>query len=338
MPVLRITGAVRAADLSEDPGFDATYGYSRDDLLACRGPDEEPDDFDEFWRGIHAEAMATDPDPVVSAWRPLDGTPGYEVADLSFAGLDGVRIGGWVTRPVGGADEIAVVSHGYGGRQEPTPRSAAPGALAVFPVGRGLPARSMVPGVDGRYTGEGVRPVLWGIESPRAYSVVGSVADLWIATGIANALLPRARRRVYSGGSFGGGIGAMALAFDDLFDAAWLGVPSFGDQPLRVSLPCLGSGRDATEHVRAHPEAMRTLAYADAAIAARRVKTPCHCEAALVDPVVPAPGQFAVAMSLAGPTWLHCAPAGHWVDGVEFPPIDREAVERFFSHPSPAGE
>lgn len=329
MPVLRMTGATHAARLRDDPGFDATYGYALDDLLECRAPADEPADFDAFWRGVKAEAMRVDPSPEISRWRRMDGHPGHEVADLSYTGLDGCRIGGWVTRPAGGADEIAVVSHGYGGRQQPTLDDTTSRALAIFPVGRGLPSRSRVPGVDGGYTGGGIRPVLWGIASPRTYSVVGSVADIWIATSIAESLAPRARRISYHGGSFGGGVGAMALAFDDRFDAGWLGVPSFGNQPLRTSLPSLGSGRDVTEHVRRHPEDLRTLAYADAATAALRVRVPCHCGVALIDPVVPAPGQFAVAMSLAGPVWLHCYSAGHWVEGVELETFDRAEVERF---------
>lgn len=328
MPIVQTTGATRAARLLEDPGFDATYGYGLDDLLACRAPDDEPDDFDEFWHGIHAEAMRVDPAAQLSPWRPMQGQPDHEVADLVYTGLDGYRIGGWVTRPIAGADEIAVVSHGYGGRREPTLDASIERALTIFPVGRGLPSRSMVPGIDGEHTGTGLRPVLWGIESPRHYSVIGSAADVWIATTVAQSLLPTARRIVFHGGSFGGGIGAMALAFDGRFDAGWLGVPSFGNQPLRVSLPCLGSGREVTEYVRTHPEAMRTLAYADAATAALRVQVPCFCGVALIDPVVPAPGQFAVAMSLAGPVWLHCYSAGHWVDGIELEVFDRDAVEK----------
>ncbi|MEX0886564.1 MAG: acetylxylan esterase [Phycisphaeraceae bacterium] len=116
------------------------------------------------------------------------------------------------------------------------------------------------------------------------------------------------------GGSFGGGIGALALAWDRRFRAAALRVPSFGNHPLRVTLPCTGSGESVRQYIAAHRDGdvLGVLAYFDAASAARWLTTPTLCECALFDPAVPPPGQFAVHNELAGPRELVVRQAGHF--------------------------
>ena len=106
------------------------------------------------------------------------------------------------------------------------------------------------------------------------------------------------------------------LQIDDRFDGAVLGVPTFGNQGLRVTQECLGSGQVVREYWLAHPEALETLRYVDAASAARRVRLPVVATPALSDPVVPPPGQFSVVNSLAGPVWRHVLAGGHgeWTD------------------------
>jgi cephalosporin-C deacetylase len=319
----------------EEFGFDPTHGYRLAELLEVGAPDE-PDDFDAFWSGILAEAQALDVAIGLGPWAPLDGSPGTEVADLYFQSLDGVWIGGWVTRPIGaaaaGSESVTrgfVVGHGYGGRDAPTSADIPPDAVAVFPVARGLPTRSEVTGVGGE---TGVDHVLWGIRSPREYSHVGSVVDMWMAARALCRLFPGVGRAVYIGGSFGGGIGALALAFGDVFSAGVLEVPSFGNHPLRVSVPSTGSAGRVRAYLGQHPEAMQTLRYADAATAALRVTVPVLVLPALADPSVPSPGQFAVANALAGPTWMHVLPHGHCAGGDGCETAGRaEAVAEFLA-------
>ncbi|ACQ82297.1 Acetyl xylan esterase [Beutenbergia cavernae DSM 12333] len=324
----RLTGATVAPELVPDPGFDATYGHTLEDLLHVSAPADEPADFDAFWASVRAETSAVDPLPEVSGWRPLPGHEAtHEVADLSYRSLDDAAIGGWVVRPTDGAEEVVVVGHGYGGRSDPGLDGVPPRALAVMPVARGLGSRSVVPGIGN----DALPHVLWGIETPRSYSHVGSTADLWLAVTIGLALVPEARRLTYHGGSFGGGIGALALAFDDRFDGGYLEVPSFGDYPWRAGVDCLGSGRWVRAHLREHPEALETLRYADAATAAGRVRVPVVVAPALADPSVPPPSQFAVANALGGPTWLHALPAGHseWVGSDAHERPDDASIRRF---------
>lgn len=347
MPIIRSTGAVVAAQgLLGAPDFDPTYGFGVTELEACGAPSsiEEPDDFDAFWADVRRATRAVDPSPQVGAWRPwryASGSPtapgtgwsvevggGYEVADLSYTSVGGQRIGGWIVRPVAGADQIAVCGHGYDGRAEPACDDAAPSALCVYPVARGLPTRSVEPGI-GREPGQR-HHVIWGIEAPETYSVVWSAADFSVAATVALELFEQwygtdARgagasgggpRMIYHGGSFGAGAGALMLQIDDRFDGAVLGVPTFGNQGLRVTQECLGSGQVVREYWLAHPEALETLRYVDAASAARRVRLPVVATPALSDPVVPPPGQFSVVNSLAGPVWRHVLAGGHgeWTD------------------------
>lgn len=324
MPIVRRTGArVAASGLVDAGDLDPTYGAELGELLECRAPSpvNEPDDFDAFWAGVRHRALAVDPDPRVGCWRPWqhatgwpEHTASYEVADLTYIGVDGFRIGGWVVRPRDGADQIAVCGHGYGGRMEPACDDAAPSALCVYPVARGLPTRSEVEGI-GREAGQR-HHVIWGIEYPETYSVVKSTADYFVASTVAQLLLPGASRMIYHGGSFGGGVGAMLLSIDDRFDGALLGVPTFGNQPLRITQESLGSGEVVRQYFQQHPEALEVLCYADAASAARRVRIPVFATPALADPVVPPQGQFSVVNSLAGPVWMHVLAGGHgeWAD------------------------
>lgn len=308
----RLTGATTAPPMREQFGFDPTHGFGLSGLLAVSPPDGEPADLDRFWAGIAAEASAISTDVEVGEWRAFEDNPNTEVADLRYRSLDDVWIGGWLTRPRGGATRALVVGHGYGGRDAPDLSDVPADAVAIFPVARGLPTRSDVDGVGGE---TGVDHVLWGIRSPREYSHVGSVVDMWLAARVLVDLFSDLGRPTYMGGSFGGGIGALALAFSDDFAAGVLEVPSFGNHPLRVALPSTGSASRARAYVSSHAEALDTLRYADAATAGTRVRVPVLVLPALADPGVPSPGQFAVANALDGPTWVHVLPHGHCAGG-----------------------
>lgn len=285
--------------------FDATYGYDEAALLQVGIP-EEPDGFADFWSDLYGRALKVDTAPSV---RAIDGPPGVDLYDLEFTSLGDVRIGGWLALPSGGvADTAVVVSHGYGGRDGPDLDLVPDGAAAVFPVARGLPTRSLLEGVPS----VGTEHVLHGIDSVGTYVHGGCAADVWCAASALLELLPRRPRRLgYIGGSFGGGIGAMALPWDERFTAGVLYVPSFGNHDLRLTMPCTGSGAAVNAYVAHHPEARDVLRFFDAATAARRLRIPMLVAPALWDPAVPPPGQFAVYNAIPGPTELVVFGAGH---------------------------
>ena len=66
----------------------------------------------------------------------------------------------------------------------------------------------------------------------------GCVEDVWCAVSATLNLFPECEGHVgLLGISFGGGIGAMALACDTRIQRAHFNVPSFGNQPLRMTFP-----------------------------------------------------------------------------------------------------
>jgi len=337
MSIVRVSGSRMPPPMRSAAAFDPTYGFDREALLAQKPHDAEPEDLDAFWAGIAEEAEQIDPDPVVGPWTSHADHPGVEMADIRYRSLDGIEIGGWLTRPVRPirpTSRALVVGHGYGGRSEPDLADVPDDAIAIFPVLRGLPTRSAVPGVGD----DGIHHVLWGIHAPRAYSHIGSVVDTWLAAAIVRRLFPQIRELGYIGGSFGGGIGALAAGFIQCFDAVVLEVPSFGNHPWRVTVESEGSANRVRLHAQEHPGVMETLAYADAATAARRIHVPALVLPALADPVVPPPGQFAVAVSLAGPTWVHVLSHGHCGggDGCDDERDDRaSAISRFLADELP---
>ncbi|MFC9943767.1 acetylxylan esterase [Streptomyces pratensis] len=299
------------ASFAHDFPFDPAYGRTLDDLLRVPAP-PAPEDFAAFWKARHDEARAVATAPV--AGPAEEERDGVRLHGVTFTSVGGVRLGGWLALPVDGpAERGFVIGHGYGGRQGagadvplPLPRSA-----AILPCVRGMGSRGLLPGVPEDAAGH----VLHGVGSRDTYVIGDCVADLWCAASALQELLPQLAgpgRLGYMGESFGGGLGALALPWDERFGAAQLTVPTFGNHPLRLSLPCAGSGEPVRAHHREHPTVAEVLRYFDAATAATLLELPTLVAAALFDPAVPPPGQFAVHNALPGHRELMVLRAGHF--------------------------
>ncbi|MBC8040942.1 MAG: acetylxylan esterase [Opitutaceae bacterium] len=311
--------------------FDPTGGYSPEELLALRPVIEEPADFAAFWRATFAEALAA---PLDWSIKPSahPGNADHVVFDIEFAGLLGNRIGGWLTQPRNvPVTRGLLIGHGYGGRDAPDLAPPVADAATIQPVCTGLPTRSLHTGIPS----QGGEHVLHGIDRRETYVHRHSVMDLWRAASVLHEAVPASRSRLdYLGGSFGGGIGALALPWDDRIRSAYLCVPSFGNHPLRLQLPCNGSGEAFRLLAQKRPELRSVLSYFDAALAARHITIPVLVAAAAFDPSVPPAGQYSVYHSLGGPKELFQLTAGHF-DG--YPGQSREDLEirtalaRFFA-------
>jgi len=303
------------AALKHSHAFDPTYGYTFESLLAVGAPDE-PRDFEEFWMKRYMRAMTLDPVPVIQELgRPKQR---WKVHELSYQSTDGVQIGGWCLTPVAGkVERVMVILHGYGGREEPDFQWEFEHTALVFPCLRGI-GKSPCPPLSA----DPMWHVLHNIHDRDLYVHGGCVEDVWLAVSAALRLFPQAQGRVgLIGASFGGGIGALALAWDRRIEKAHFSVPSFGNHPLRLTLKTTGSGAAVQALHKKNAQAVeRTLGYYDAAVAARRIQVPVHFGCALFDPMVAPPGQFAIHNAVSGEKELFVLRAGHF----EYPEKDED--------------
>ena len=269
--------------------FDPTYGFDEAGLRDIRPP-PEVEGFVAFWRASYAETLSL---PLRIALAE-SGLPhrSHRVRTVEFDTLGGFRIGGWLLEPCEQAPlSLVVQGHGYGGRDSIDaliPRRAA--VLLVCAPGFNRSARTDLPSQADVH-------VVHGIGHRDTYLIRFCVASLWSAGSVLRELHPNLPLH-FVGGSFGGGLGALAMPWDVRFSAGFLEVPTFGHHPLRLQCQCVGSGESVRRWRTDHPEVLEVLRYYDAAVAAAHIAVPVVCAPALFDPAVPPPGQWAVANAL----------------------------------------
>lgn len=286
--------------------FDPTYGYDLGRLLQVGAP-EPPADFQAFWENRYRSALEVRPEPRL-ATHDL-GHPEFLVHDLAYRSTGGFQIGGWLLAPRHGRVRRGIVAgHGYGGREAPDFDLPVADAAFLFPCFRGL-SRSRGGGISDNPLWH----VLHDIDQRDRYIIGGCVEDLWLAVSALLELFPETAGHVgYLGISFGGGIGALGCPWDERIHIAHFNVPTFGNAPLRLRLPTLGSGEAIRRHQERLGNALETLRYYDAASTAGHSRIPVHVAAALFDPVVAPPGQFAIYNALPEPKRLFVLDAGHF--------------------------
>lgn len=269
--------------------FDPTYGYDLDELLAVQGP-AQPHGFEGFWQDCYKAALAHKLDYEKIA-VPQDDER-FSLYKVMYTGMGGMKVGAWFAVPRGETTRGRLLGHGYGGRENLECKDIATGIAVMAPVARGfhISANPELP-----INNEGHKHVLIGIDHIETYIHRLVVQDMWIAHSILLAELPQLQSQVdYEGGSFGGGMGAICVAWDKRIASAHLHVPSHGNYPLRLTIPCVGSQNAVTTYYHSHPRVLKTLAFHDAAIHARHITVPTSFSCALFDPAVPPPGQFTV--------------------------------------------
>ncbi len=292
--------------LVHDYSFDPTHGYRLPELLTVTAP-PEPDGFVAFWKDRYSRACAVDPDSEVRRTGRIER--GWREFDWAYRSTGGTLIRGWMLIPEHGEVKRALlIGHGYGGRTAPDFDCPVENTALFFYCARGL-GRS-------RHTKISSNPmwhVLHDIGSPDHYVIGGCVEDIWTGVSALLTHYPEIAGRVgYAGTSFGGGIGALALAWDARIRRAHFKVPTFGNQPLRMQLPSTGSARSVQQFLSKHSGNVDcVLALHDASLAARHIRQPVHSACALFDPSVAPAGQFAIHNALAGPKRLMVLTAGH---------------------------
>jgi len=301
----------RIASLANPHPFDPTYGYDLERLLQV-APPEEQEGFASFWQETYRQAREV---PLNLAHRKIASPhPDFDLYEAEYNSLGGARIGAWITVPkaMPASPDGWVVGHGYGGREAPGFDLPAPAGPAIYFCARGF-HRSAHP----RLPNTSAWHVIHGIASRETYIHRGCAADVWASASALLELFPAVRRLRYSGGSFGGGIGALATPWDERFHHVFLDIPSFGNHPLRVQMPCAGSGEAVRTYRRTHPEVMKVLQWFDAATAARHFRVPVFVAAAAFDPAVPPPGQFSIYNAIPSRKALFVRTAAHFASPFE---------------------
>jgi cephalosporin-C deacetylase len=272
--------------------FDPTYGMSLEDLLAVQPP-EAPPGFDAFWHARYKTALAVNPQPRLSESTATH--PNWLVQDITFTSTEIVEITGWLLTPKDKkVTRGLVVGHGYGGRDAPDFTFDLPETALLFPCFRGLSRSRHAP-----ISSDPAWHVLHDIDDPAHYILGGCVEDLWASISALTQLFPQTEGKIgYSGTSFGGGIGALAIPHDPRITRAQLVVPTFGNMPLWLTLPTTGSGNAVQNYRKTHPDIMDSLRFFDSAIAARGITVPALIAVARFDPAVAPPCQFSVANAL----------------------------------------
>ncbi|WP_018970284.1 acetylxylan esterase [Rubritalea marina] len=304
-----------------------SHRFDLDELLGVKVP-AEPAGYAEMWLAWREEALQLSPHPSIEDAGYDQGD--WQVFNMSYRSTDDVQIGGWLLLPKSGRVKRGlIVGHGYGGRTEPDFHLPFKDAAILFPCARGI-GRSAHPPISD----EPRWHVLHDIHKPERYILRGCVEDLWLAVSALLRLKPELEGHIgYLGSSFGGGVGAMALAWENRVQIAHFKVPTFGHQMLRLQLKTMGSGASVQALHKKEPQLVEnTLQWFDAAQAAKHIKIPVHVACALADPVVTPPGQFAIYNALAGPKELFTLSAGH----MDYPAQEEEeqkllhGLESFF--------
>lgn len=286
--------------------FDPSYGYSLAQLLTVATP-YEPNDFTQFWHRRYERALNVAPKPQLKDNN--QNYAGWRVFELRYNSTDNCLIRGWLLLPESGIIKRGfIVGHGYGGRTNPDWHLPFTESALLFPCFRGLGLSSQA----------GISPdpnwhVLHHIDRAEQYVLGGCVDDVWLAVSALLRLLPTLAGHLgYLGISFGGGIGALALAWEQRIARGHLNAPTFGQQPLRLRLPSQGSANSVQQYYCQHKkQTLKVLRYYDAAIAAKHITMPVHCACARFDPCVAPPGQFAIYNALPNNRQLFVLEAGH---------------------------
>ncbi len=286
--------------------FDPSYGYTLENLLNVSAP-KEPKDFDAFWEQRYQRALKIDANPQTKLIS--ENTSGWQVLGIRYTSTDNFIIQGWLLLPASGVIKRGfVVGHGYGGCDGPELKFPFKDAAILFLCFRGL-ALSAHPEISS----EPYWHVLHNIDEKDKYILGGCVEDVWLGVNALLSLFPFLSGHIgYMGISFSGGIGALALAWDDRISKGHLNVPTFGNQVLRLRLQTHGSAYSVQQYYLNHKkQTIKVLRYYDAAIAAKRIKMPVHFACAQFDPCVAPPGQFAICNSVGSEKQLYTLEAGH---------------------------
>jgi cephalosporin-C deacetylase len=267
-------------------------------LRALQVPETKQPDFDDFWAATVAQAKAT---PLQATFQPLAyPLPGMRVLDLSFVGLDGTPVLGWLLLPAAARGPVPVVVcyHGAGGaRGEPAHFShwilAGCAVLTMdFRMQSGLTGSN-----TGFVTHQSLGWMGMGLLDKRTMYFYHTWTDALRLLQVAfqRTELDPARVAV-EGGSQGGGAALAMAALEPRAALCMADVPSMCWLEKRT-FDRTGGAKNIAEFLRDHPELVAqvcaTLSYYDNINLAARIRCPVLVSCGMKDPVCPPDTIFA---------------------------------------------
>ncbi len=293
-------------EMTENYGFDPSYGYTLPELLQVKPP-KEPPEFDGFWQARYQKVLNLQTRPEIKDTGKTQA--GWRIFKICYHSTENFIIRGWLLLPESGVIRSGfVVGHGYGGRESPDFHLPFKDSALLFPCFRGISLSAKEPISTNPYW-----HVLHHIDTLERYIIGGCVEDIWLAISAMLRLYPALKGHLgYLGISFSGGVGALALAYEQRIARGHFNVPAFGHHPLRLKLPSHGSADSQQNYYREHKKkTLQVLRYYDAATAAKRIEQPMHYACAVYDPCVAPPGQFAIYNAARKDKKLFVLEAGH---------------------------
>ena len=247
----------------------------------------KPEDFDEFWEDVLAQAARVRLSPRIAP-DPLRTTDEVEVFQVTYDSLDNVRVFGWYARPRGATERLPGLLYVPGYQSDPPLpiRWARLGyaALSVAPRGKIRSNLQFNPGYPGLLT--------HGIVDRNAYSYRGFYVDAWRGIDYLMGLEEVDSSRLgVTGSSQGGGLTITTAAMRPEVKAAAAGCPYLCGFIDAIELTHTYPYEEINDYLRMHPDSrdqvVETLAYFDGNNFAGRITCPIVVNIGLRDNVCP---------------------------------------------------
>jgi cephalosporin-C deacetylase len=333
-----MSAIVEARASSKRAGGEIVQSIVRGRAQDHRTSVERPDDFDQFWDTIMADAAAIPLNPMAER-VPLRSTPEVETFEIHYDSIDGVRVAGWYCRPA--ESYLAPPYPGLllvpGYISEPTlPKSWAKmgyAAVGVAPRGKLRSNRQFNPGYPGL--------LIRNIVDRETYSYRGFYVDAARAVDFlySRPEVDRARIGVH-GSSQGGALTITTAALrPDAITCGAAGAPYLCGFMDSASLTHSYPYEEINEYLRLYPErepdVRRTVAYFDGINFAPRITCPMLVYIGLGDDVCPPETGYDLVNAMSCSTEVHAYPRCAHDAGIHW---EMPRVEMFLAdHLKPAG-
>lgn len=254
----------------------------------------KPDDFDEFWADILAQAAKIPLNATITP-VPMRSTSTVEVFEVYYDSLDYVRVAGWYCLPRERSTPLPAIVYYPGYISEPSlakqPATLGYATFGAAPRGKLRSNRQYNPGYPGL--------LAHNIIDRHTYAYKGFYVDAW---RVIDFLLEQpeidSSRIGIRGGSQGGALTLLTAAMRPEVAAAAAGAPYLAGVIDAIDLTHTYPYQEINDYLRQHPESRaaitKTWSYYDCINFADRIRCPIIVNIGLQDNVCPPETGYAV--------------------------------------------